>query len=494
MKLYKKIVMILLPLAFATMSCEDQLNLSPRSLIGSNSFWNTQGDVQGGLMGMYVRFRAQTNDNLFLWGDARSDLLGYGLQASERLENYFENTLSSDVYPGPDWKGLYTVMHDCNLLITEIPNIEFDSEAVKNDALAQAHTMRAYIYFIMVRVWGGVPLVTEPTTGFDSESSFKPRASREEIVNQIVTDISTAEGLFPSNNFIYGRSMWSKPALNAFKGNFYLWKGKVMGGGNADYTTALSALQSVQSADVELLDNFDNIFRYNNKENKEILMVIHYEDLESGNTFNDKAYIRGDQIPTDGDPAAVALLGTGGGLNRWAPSEYFRNQWTDDDSRKNATFVLVNTDDGAGNYTKFYGSAILKYRGFVDAGARKYLDDVILYRYADVLLMIAEAKNALGQDPTAEINEVRERAYGANFGGHQFENGSQAANDDAILKERLFELTFECRRWFDLLRFDKAFELVPSLGGRSDHLKLFPISQVTISQNSEIVQNPGYDN
>ena len=281
--------------------------------------------------------------------------------------------------------------------------------------------------------------------------------------------------------------------MNALKGNFYLWKGKVMGGGNADFTTALSALQSVQSADVELLDNFDDIFRYSNKENKEVLMAIHYEDLESSSTYNDGVYIRGDQIPADGDPEAVALLGTGGGLNRWAPSELFRNQWSDDDSRKNATFVLVNTDDGTGNYTKFYGSAVLKFRGFIDAGSRKFMDDVILYRYADVLLMIAEAKNALGQDPTVEMNQVRQRAYGDNFVGREFVSGSVEANDDAILQERLFELAFECRRWFDLLRFGKAFDLVPSLKGRSEHLKLFPISSTTMSQNTEIVQNPGYE-
>lgn len=265
-----------------------------------------------------------------------------------------------------------------------------------------------------------------------------------------------------------------------------------MGGGTTDLNTALSALQSIQSADVSLEPNFDDIFRYTNKENNEIILAINYRDLEASNNYTDRIYIRGDQIPANGDPEAVALLGEGGGLNRWSPSEYFRDQWTDDDSRKDATWVLVNTDDGNGNYTVYYASAALKYRGFVDAGSRKYLDDIILYRYADVLLMIAEAKNALGQDPTAEMNIVRLRAYGDDFAAHAFINGTQEANDEAILKERLFELSFEGKRWYDLLRFDKAFELVPSLVGESEHKKLFPIPSNTLSLNPLIEQNPGY--
>ena len=85
----------------------------------------------------------------------------------------------------------------------------------------------------------------------------------------------------------------------------------------------------------------------------------------------------------------------------------------------------------------------MKFNGFVNSGIRLFLDDVILYRYADVLLMKAEAKNALGQDPSAEINKVRERAYGAAYKQHVFVSGSKQTNDEAILQERLFELVFE---------------------------------------------------
>ncbi len=89
---------------------------------------------------------------------------------------------------------------------------------------------------------------------------------------------------------------------------------------------------------------------------------------------------------------------------------------------------------------------------------------------------------------------VRQRAYGNAFSEHTFTSGSQAANSEAILQERLRELAFEGKRWWDLVRFGTAFDEVPSLQGREaeEHLLLWPIPQSIISQNSSIEQNPGY--
>ncbi len=109
--------------------------------------------------------------------------------------------------------------------------------------------------------------------------------------------------------------------------------------------------------------------------------------------------------------------------------------------------------------------------------------------------MIAEAKNALGQDPTEEINQVRERAYGSNFERHVFVNGTKEANDELILKERLFELALEGHRWWDLVRFNEEFNLVPSLQGREEekHLVLWPLSKTTLSKETLVDQTPGYE-
>ena len=125
---------------------------------------------------------------------------------------------------------------------------------------------------------------------------------------------------------------------------------------------------------------------------------------------------------------------------------------------------------------------------------RSFVTDVILYRYADVLLMKAEAENALGQDPSAEINMVRKRAYGINYNNHIFVNGSKGQNDSAILKERLLEFSTEGKRWWDLIRFGQVFNLVPSLKGKESdtYLLLFPIGQTIISLEPLVKENQGW--
>ncbi|MEX2640069.1 MAG: RagB/SusD family nutrient uptake outer membrane protein [Balneolales bacterium] len=472
-----------------TVSCSENLSVMPTSSITVESFWQTEDDAKAGLSGLYSRFRGQASQNLYTWGGARSDEMSYGLQASEGRERYFENSIDANA-SGPDWRLLYTAIHDANLILKYVPEIDFGNENEKNTVLAQAYVMRAFIYFKLTRIWGAVPLVTEPTEGVSD--TFRARADAASVFELIKQDIDDALTLFQDDNFSQCRCEWSAPAANALKGEVYLWTAKQMDGGETDITTALNALEDIHNADVALLNDYDDIFRYNNKGNEEILMVVHLRELESGQMYNNSMYIRDDEIPSNITQEARDMLGIGGGLNRWAPSAVLRDQFNNDDSRKNATFVeLYQVENGDSTY---YASAVTKFRGFTDAGSRNFLDDVVLYRYADVLLMIAEAKNALDQDPSSEMNKIRERAYGDNYPNYIFESGTQVENDEAILKERLLELSFENKRWFDLVRFNKAFDLVPSLQNRENenHLLLWPIPQSTLSLNSNLEQNPGY--
>ena len=140
--------------------------------------------------------------------------------------------------------------------------------------------------------------------------------------------------------------------------------------------------------------------------------------------------------------------------------------------------------------SQYYTNYGLKYNGTVSSGIRYLANDYILYRYADVVLLKAEAKNALGQDPSEDINLVRKRAYGSNFNSHVFVRGSKDQNDDAILKERLFELALEGKRWWDLVRFGKAFDLVPSLAGKqaATHLLYLPAGVSLITREPLVTE------
>lgn len=483
-------VITLLAATMVVSSCRDTLSLNPISEISNASFWKTEDDAWGGLYGMYARLRAQAQSNLFLWGEARSELLDRSLGGTNNYERYYQNSLDRN-FAGPDWRGLYTVVHDANLIIKQVPNIMFTNEADKNEVLAQAHAMRAYAYFLMVRTWGRVPLVTEPTEGYTPDLTQRVRTPVNEIFSLIKQDINQAIGLFPNNNLGAGRMFWSKPAVQTLKADVYLWTSKREGGGNADAQTALDAINDARTANAGLLDDYAQIFDYNNKGNREILLAIRFQELEVGNIvpYQDM-YMSSAFLPPAMDEATRAAIGTLGGNPYWRISNEVRTQFSDDDQRKAATYLDIFTDNGE----RYYGTIQMKFKGTVVGGARQFLDDYIIYRYADVLLLAAEAKNALGQDPSDEINQLRQRAYGTAFENHRFVSQSQAANDEEILRERLFELSLEGKRWWDLVRFDKAFELVPTLQERANeqHLLLFPISETTLSLEPNVDQNDGY--
>ncbi len=473
-------------------SCTRDITLEPVSSISNKSFWKTESDATGVMYSMYDRLRALAeNTQLLYLGEGRSEAIGAGLGDGPRY--YWENIVDSN--NGPNWQGLYTVIHHANLLIRYVPGIPFTSADRKNLVLAQAHTMRAYVYFILARTWGGVPLVDEPTEGYSSDQIQKERASVEEVFRFIKEDMETALKLYPDNAFPSGRNVWSKPALNALKGDVYLWTGKRLNGGAADFGVALTALEESDNGNVALLDDYAGVFDYDNKGNREILMAIKFQQFESGNNWGGISYMNPVLMSPYFEQAtrdAIGALPTNLG-GTFAVSAVARDQFSSDDQRRNATFwEMYTVIDGVRGY---YGTFCTKYNGMVDAGIRLFLDDVVIYRYADVLLLKAEARNALGQDPSGEINRVRKRAYGDHFDQHTFVNGTREQNDEAILKERLFELTLEGKRWWDLVRFDKAFDLVPSLQSRKgqNHLLLFPIPESTLSLETRVTQNPGYN-
>jgi hypothetical protein len=192
------------------------------------------------------------------------------------------------------------------------------------------------------------------------------------------------------------------------------------------------------------------------------------------------------------------------GGNRYGPSEEVL-LLTDDnlDSRKNATFIRLYTDDNGGlgypiyDASKYFGSVINKFAGTVDGSIRISDNDVPLYRYADVLLMIAEAKNYLNQDPSTEINLVRQRAYGANYVGaiHGYSNGTPTENTNAILEERYKEFLAEGKRWWDLRRAGDSYVLdnIDFLNPGDEYKLLLPITLDMIGRNPLLEQTPGYN-
>jgi len=502
-KLYKILVCIPLCLMLFITSCNDTLDIAPTSTISTANFFKTEDDVKGALYGMYIRLRTESAFTIYALGELRGETTTSSVAGTGFYDYFYNNTLSPD-NPGAgaasqpiSWQGLYSIVNAANLIIKYTPGITFISEATKNSYLAQAYTTRAFVYYVMTRTWGDLPLRIEPVENYDPATVQLARSPQAEVFALIKSDLDKAISLFPNNNFpnatATGRSMWTKPAANALKGDVYLWTGKRMNGGATDFNTALTALTAVKTGDIDLLPNYASVFEFANKGNREIIMAVAFAPVEAVDNYGFNGYVPSVQY-TALNAAGKTAAGTPGGNMIWAPSATLRNQFTADDTRKNATYLeLTNANGNAA------GSIITKMKGTVVNGVRFFADDVILYRYADVLLMIAEAKSALGQSPATEINLVRGRAYNSNITGnvpatHLFVSGSQAANDEAILQERLLELAFEGKRWWDLVRFGKAFEKVPSLQNRAGqtHLLLHPIPTTVRSLEPLVSQNPGY--
>tara|TARA_R110002049_G_scaffold28018_4_gene96653 strand:+ start:73676 stop:75160 length:1485 start_codon:yes stop_codon:yes gene_type:complete len=474
-------------------SCTSSLDLEPVSSISATAFWHTEDDANGGLYGMYDRFRDVTNTNLFLWGEARSQSMQQSIGNDFSRVRIFQNTLDQ-IDAGPSWETLYKVVNDANLILKYVPDIEFSNQEDKNRILAEAYTMRAFCYFVIAKTWGDAVIFTEPTEGYFPDELYKERVPVSDVFTLVKGDIEEALSLYVNNDFITGRNRWSKPAAYALKGDVYLWTGKLMNGGEADVTEALNALNEIESSDVALLPDFSRIFDYDNKGNKEILFSSNGQQFESESTFMANMYI--DAIPPDAEPEAAEILGVPAGASYWTLSDESLSKFSEDDQRKDATFVEFYTlNEDTGQYTDFYACLQVKFNGLVENGTRYFLDDVVIYRYADVLLMKAEAENALGQDPSITMNKIRLRAFGDNYDDHVFINGTQDQNDDVILNERLIEFFYEGKYWWDIIRFDKTSELIPYFRDNpgNEYKLLWPIGLDILSLEPNVNQNPGYN-
>lgn len=474
--------------------CKTDLDLTPVSYITPSSFFKNENDINGALNGIYVKLRNDAIINLYIWGEARSEMVTNALAGTLGYDRYYNNSLTAEL-SGPEWGNLYATVNAINLILKFTPDIAFSDETKKNNALAQAYTMRAFVYFTLARTWGDVPIRTEPTELYDPATIQIGRSPVKDVFTLIRSDLDKALQLFPDNTLPEGRTKWSKAAANTLKADVYLWTAKRLAGGEADLNTALAALNDIQGADAQLLPNYGQDIFFT-KGNKELLMALRFAFAETG---INSAGVAGNMDynasnapnPSTISPETATVIGVIGGNSVWQISPLVRGQFTDDDKRKAATYFDVVRTTGA---NPFHSAIGVKFRGEVVLGTRQYTNDYILYRYADVLLMKAEAKNALGMDPTAEINQVRQRAYGDNFASHIFVAGSREENDAAILKERLFEFALEGKRWWDLVRFGKAFEIVPSLKGKESqqHLLYWPIGISLRTKEPKVTETPGW--
>lgn len=501
----KKYFISLLSLVLLFGACD--LDIQPESDLTFNGYWETEEATRAAHLGIYGRYRRYAN-TFFNMGEIRSDIWG-GLTIEEpyNIELINNNISTSQVYFS-NWSDFYGMMHNINDFLTNAPNVTFKNEDDKNHMLAQVYGIRAQMYYTMLRAWGDVPITTEPLVAIDLEKLKKPRSPKQEVMNQVKSDIAKSLELFGSGNRLWlGKNIyWSKAATLALKGDAYLWSGKVLGGSQADFAEAKTALASISGYE---LVSYDKLWGEENEDNNEFIFAFDYQQDQAGNyyaSFTGRIVDFNPLFDANGVSAKdKAVLGDGisvivGGANRYGPTEKILLKLDDINDNRRNTFIRLYTDD-VGHYPfvenedAYKGSVLKKFLGSIyDDGQRQNYNNVPMYRYADVLLMLAEAKNNLNEDPSAEINAVRQRAYEENFEDYRFVNGDQVSNRKVILEERLKEFVGEGKRWWDLVRAGEGivFEEVASLDASEAYKIYYPISQGMMANDDQLTQTEGY--
>lgn len=503
----KKNIYYLLFMAVSFFTSCDALDLSPQDGFAEGNFWKSESQVAGYISGMHTELRGNA-DKFYIMGELRGGLLttigtfGTGMDNTSIIDHNLKETS-----PGySNWAGFYDNILKLNIVIERLEDgLSFMSKDKSDFYLGQAYGLRAWYYFYLLRTWGGVPLVTEPkvTQGATNPKDlYTPRSSEQDIMNFLKSEITRSETCFANDNFTMSasRDLWSKAATLMLKADIYLWAAKVYGNDkDNDLNTAMNALKAIQaSPKFGLMDDFSDVFTYSNKGNKEIIMALHYEKGEAEQNLRRfmydipsmKNYYDREGNPMN-DPLNVGdrcILAT-----EWKWSLY--ESYSDKDSRKDFTFLDFYGSEEEGSK---HGIVLRKFLGTVDAGTnvRSYADDMPLYRYAELLLMMAEIKNKQGGDPSAEINEIRRRAYGD--GNYEvYTNKNFAENEIAILRERDKEFVREGKRWFDVRRMQDASgkPLAFTESGLSEteaYKLLWPVDTSTMTKDPTVEQTPGY--
>lgn len=491
--------------AITLSSCDKELDLTSPSELTAAGFWDTEEGARTAHTGMYANLRSSAQ-NLWLLGEMRSDIWGGRTYESASNTNLIESNISEATAPFGGWSGLYTRIHRINDFLVNAAKVSFVNEEDKSHLFGQAYGLRALYYYTLLKTWGDVPIILEPVGTIDPANLSKLRSSQAEVMSLIKSDIEASLAAFGADDSFWGgnRNFWSKAATLALKGDVFIWSGNLLGGGSTDFSTAKTALQQISSLGVALESNISDLWGVGNEGNSEFIFAIQYKQDEGSNFYNSltgRSTEINPQLSDKGTSMSDFIIA---GANRYGQSEKTILLLDDNnDSRKDATFIRLYVDDNGGagypTYTEpaYFGSIFNKFLGQVIGSERIFENDVPVYRYADVLLLLAEAKNLMGEDPSAEINLIRQRAYGANYveATHGYSNGSQTDNANAILNERYKEFIGEGKRWWDLRRAGDSFVIdnVSFLNPGDEYKLLLPISTDMIGRNPALEQTPGYN-
>lgn len=448
-------------------SCGDSFfDLEPASSVTIDKVYKTASDYNVAVIGCYAKLQSQVNFYTECC-EYRSDNLSLGAPTAGTQDRYdidhFTEKPSNGILSSY-WANFNNNVYRCNLLLDQIDGANF-AENLKKQYKGEAMFIRALNYFNMYRIWGGVPATKHVVSA--AEALKVARYSDEQMFDLIAGDLKE----IVDNNYLpetyssadMGRA--TSGAAKALLGKVYLTFHK--------WTEAKDILSQLIGK-YQLVSPIAQVFNVDNKNNNEIIFAVHFNK----------------EIEGEGHSYWYNLTNASDDTNQ---TSSLLNTFPAGDARKDLiTYVQVEKNVRLMN--KFYDT---KSPTFKTVG-----NDQILLRYADVLLMYAEALNEIQYDASEGslalkyLNAVRQRAGISNLTAKQLP--TQEKFRKGILVERQREFPYEGQRWFDLVRMGFAKSVMAENGVEiKDYQLLFPIPQQEIEKvgdKSILWQNPGYDN
>lgn len=448
-------------------SCGDSFfDLEPASSVTIDKVYKTASDYNVAVIGCYAKLQSQVNFYTECC-EYRSDNLSLGAPTAGTQDRYdidhFTEKPSNGILSSY-WANFNNNVYRCNLLLDQIDGANF-AENLKKQYKGEAMFIRALNYFNMYRIWGGVPATKHVVSA--AEALKVARYSDEQMFDLIAGDLKE----IVDNNYLpetyssadMGRA--TSGAAKALLGKVYLTFHK--------WTEAKDILSQLIGK-YQLVSPIAQVFDVDNKNNNEIIFAVHFNK----------------EIEGEGHSYWYNLTNASDDTNQ--TSSLLNTFPTGDDRKDLITYVQVEKNVRLMN--KFYDT---KSPTFKTVG-----NDQILLRYADVLLMYAEALNEIQYDASEGslalkyLNAVRQRAGISNLTVKQLP--TQEKFRKGILVERQREFPYEGQRWFDLVRMGFAKSVMTENGVEiKDYQLLFPIPQQEIEKvgdKSILWQNPGYDN
>lgn len=483
----KNIFITLIVSCFLFYACDKFLNVSPPFTQDAENYFETPDDYEKALTGAYDLLQSTfinvwiceiASDNTIAGGESQNDTQGL-----HQIDDMTHGGVNNELRNVMRW--MYTGITRCNFIMENKDNIDFTG---KDKIIAEARFLRAYYYFELVKFFGDVPLIIDRRIGAQEVTEI-PRAPKAEVYAQIESDLTAAASVLDNFSLIKGRA--TRGAALALLGKAYLYQQK--------FTEASQTFEEViSSGQYALISDYSQLFSVASEGNSETVFDIEYTGAEGG-SYGCLVCLEGNAGPGfQGIRQYVGpVYGDGNSYN--LPTEDLYNSFSSFDIRRDVTvldieaFIAAQPDPslityaiGAGGHTGYYNNKYIKRQGEIGLPDNDLTSPVNYraIRYADVLLMAAEAHYETGNTGTAQqyVTQVRLRSG--------VQPVSLTSIED-IYDERRLELSCEGHRFFDLVRTGQAAQKIE--GFITGKHEVFPIPNVEIDlAGGNWSQNPGY--